>query len=204
MPRWERTRSGLRVGVADAADAAVAHGTRAGPSSKRVRNGVFSMEWISRWKPWSSLSWKIMPPHAASPDASGSPRRRTRPSPRRGATPLRRIRPLPAFRPACRLSFNEDISIRFHGTGGGELVDDSRFLHGWRRREADDGRCRARRMGGGQAALGRLVGWRLRPLDQSCLMEIFRMPGAEPRDTYRGEGDCATMVGRACCKEGGV
>ena len=52
--------------------------------------------------------------------------------------------------------------------------------------------------------LGRLVGWRLRPPDQSCLMEIFRMPGAEARDTCRGEGDCATMVGRACCKEGGV
>ena len=32
-------------------------------SSKRVRNGVFSIEWISRWKHPSSASWKIMPAH---------------------------------------------------------------------------------------------------------------------------------------------
>ena len=51
----------LRVGVADAADAAVPMEAVAGRLSKRVRNGVFSIEWISRWKPLFLASWKIMP-----------------------------------------------------------------------------------------------------------------------------------------------
>ena len=41
----------LRVGVADAADAAAIRGSPGRSSSNRVRNGVFSIEWISRWNP---------------------------------------------------------------------------------------------------------------------------------------------------------
>ena len=60
VPRCERTRSGCgSVSLMQPMPLCPWNPGRS--SSKRVRNGVFSMEWISRWKPWSSLSWKIMP-----------------------------------------------------------------------------------------------------------------------------------------------
>ena len=59
VPRCERTSSGCgSVSLMQPMPLMPLNPGRS--SSKRVRNGVFSMEWISRWKPTSS-SWKIMP-----------------------------------------------------------------------------------------------------------------------------------------------
>ena len=79
VPRCERTKGALRIGVADATDAA-ASVKLCRSSSNFVRNGVFSIEWISaleirfRCRRKSCL-------HGVFPDGSGNRRRRTHQEP---------------------------------------------------------------------------------------------------------------------------